>query len=81
MSCAGMALAPWGVVGHGKIRTDEEEKRRLESGEGGRSIGSDWLRTEDERKVCLALEKIAQGIGAKNITSGTYITSIMTRSC
>ena len=66
-----MALAPWGVVGQGKIRTDEEEKRRLESGEGGRSIFSDWKRTEDERKVCLALEKIAQEIGAKNITSGT----------
>ena len=67
----GMALAPWGVVGQGKIRTDEEEKRRLESGEGGRSISGDWKRTEDERKVCLALEKIAQEIGAKNITSGT----------
>lgn len=65
-----MALAPWGVVGQGKIRTDEEEKRRLESGEGGRSTFSDWRRTEDERKVCLALEKIAQEIGAKNITSG-----------
>ena len=31
----GMALAPWGVLGQGKIRTDEEEARRRESGERG----------------------------------------------
>ena len=65
-----MALAPWGVVGGGKIRTDTEEQRRIESGEGGRSTFGDWKRTENERKVCLALEKIAEEIGAKNITSG-----------
>ena len=69
----GMALAPWNVLGAGKIRTDEEERRRLESGEGGRSLhGFPWQRTEDERKVCLALEKIAQEVGAKHITSGKW---------
>lgn len=34
---AGMAIAPWGVLASGKIRTDEEEERRLQSGEKGRS--------------------------------------------
>ncbi|EKM50555.1 uncharacterized protein PHACADRAFT_213470 [Phanerochaete carnosa HHB-10118-sp] len=65
----GMALAPWNVLAAGKIRTDAEEQRRLESGEGGRTLFSDWKRTDDERKVCLALEKVAADIGAKNITS------------
>lgn len=66
----GMAIAPWNVLVSGKIRTDAEEQRRLESGEGGRTLFSDWKRTEEERKVCLALEKVAQAVGAKSITSG-----------
>jgi len=66
----GMALAPWDVLASGKIRTDEEEKRRMESGEKGRTIFTgDWLRTPDERKMCAALEEIAAEIGAKSITS------------
>ena len=65
-----MALAPWNVLGAGKIHTDAEEQKRIESGEGGRTTWVDWKRTEGERKVCLALEDIAAKIGAKNITSG-----------
>ena len=66
----GMALAPWNVLAGGKIRTDAEEQRRLESGEGGRALFGDWKRTEEQRKVCAALEKVAEEIGVKNITSG-----------
>lgn len=33
----GMALAPWGVLGQGKFRTDEEEEKRRETGERGAS--------------------------------------------
>ena len=66
-----MALAPWNVLAGGKIRTDAEEKRRIETGEGGRTLWADWLRSETERTVCAGLEKVAQEIGAKSITSGT----------
>ena len=31
----GMALAPWNVLNSGRIRTDEEEERRRQTGEGG----------------------------------------------
>ena len=31
----GMALAPWGVLHGGKLRTDEEEERRIKTGETG----------------------------------------------
>ena len=65
-----MAIAPFGVLGGGKIRTNAEEQRRIESGEGGRSffIG-DWKRTPEERKICAELEKVTNEVGAKNITS------------
>ena len=67
----GLALAPWNVLGAGKIRTDAEEERRKASGEKGRAIMSpQWERTEDERKVCAALEKVAGEVGAKSITAG-----------
>ena len=66
-----MALAPWGVLAAGKIRTDAEEQRRKESGEKGRqTFLLDWERTPDQRKVCAALEKVAEEIGAKSISAG-----------
>lgn len=72
----GLALAPWNVLGGGKIRTDEEEERRRASGEGGRSVFSGWERNETERKVSHALEKVAAEVGAKSITSGEYISFV-----
>ena len=45
-STIGMALAPWNVLGAGKIRTDAEEERRRQTGEKGASA---WLkRTESQ---------------------------------
>ena len=67
----GLALAPWDVLGGGKIRSDAEEARRRETGEKGRTIfNPDWERTEEERKVCLVLEQIAKEVGAETITAG-----------
>ncbi|THU90336.1 Aldo/keto reductase [Dendrothele bispora CBS 962.96] len=66
----GMALAPWGVLGAGRLRTDEEEEQRAQSGENGRSVaGEDWKRTEGEKRMCRALEKVAEEVGAKSIRS------------
>ena len=70
----GLALAPWGVVGGGKIRSDAEEARRRETGEKGRMLLTpDWERTEDERKVCLVLEEVAKEVGVESITSGEWL--------
>ena len=67
----GLALAPWDVIGGGKIRSDAEEQRRRETGEKGRMIfGPDWERTEEEKKVCLVLEEVAKEVGVGSITSG-----------
>ena len=68
-----MALAPWNVLAAGKLRTDEEEAKREATGEKGRMVAGfslEWRRSEDERKVSHALEKVAGEVGAKHITSG-----------
>ncbi|KDQ62240.1 hypothetical protein JAAARDRAFT_121388 [Jaapia argillacea MUCL 33604] len=66
----GLALAPWNVLAGGKIRTDEEEESRRQTGEHGRAILSpSWERSENERKVCNALEKVAKEVGAQHITA------------
>lgn len=67
----GMALAPWNVLAAGRIRTDAEEERRKKSGEGGRdTVGAGWERSPEERRVCQALEKIANDVGGYSITAG-----------
>ncbi|KAF9012089.1 arylalcohol dehydrogenase [Hymenopellis radicata] len=65
----GMALAPWSVLASGKLRTDAEEQKRKESGEGGRTMNGPWERSEAEVKMSRALEKVAAEVGVKNITS------------
>jgi len=66
----GFALAPWDVLASGRFRTDVEDKARQESGEKGRTgftQDGKWDRNEDERKVSVALEKVAGEVGAKSI--------------
>lgn len=70
-----MAVAPFAVLAAGKIRTDEEEQKRIESGEGGRSVFGDWKRTEEQRTICKGIEKVAKEVGAKHITSGAFTPS------
>jgi len=65
-----LALAPWGVIGEGRIMTDAEEERRRRTGENGRAYAvASWERTPGEVKVCRKLEEISLEIGAKNITA------------
>jgi len=67
----GLALLPYNVLAEGKIRTDEEEERRRQTGEKGRVLlNPNWERTEKQKLVCKALEKVAGEVGAKNITAG-----------
>ncbi|KAK0449006.1 Aldo/keto reductase [Desarmillaria tabescens] len=77
----GMALSPWGVLGQGKLRTDEEEQRRRETGEKGRTTwGPNWERTEVEVKVCRALEKVAAEVGAGNNVTAVAIAYVMQKT-
>ncbi|KAJ3530255.1 hypothetical protein NMY22_g8647 [Coprinellus aureogranulatus] len=67
----GMALAPFAVLCGGKLRSDEEEEKRKNSGEKGRHMPwqTQWERTPEEKKVCDALEKVRVEVGAKSLTS------------
>ncbi|KAH9828634.1 aryl-alcohol dehydrogenase [Rhodofomes roseus] len=65
----GIALALFDVLAGGHIRSDEEEERRRQTGEGGRTVMSPWERTPDEKKMCDALEVVREQVGAKNITA------------
>ncbi|KAI0633425.1 aryl-alcohol dehydrogenase [Trametes polyzona] len=76
----GMALAPFNVLAGGKIRTDEEEQRRRETGEKGRVLfGPDWERNETQRKVAKVLEQVASEVGASNIQA-VAIAYVMQRT-
>ncbi|PBK87963.1 Aldo/keto reductase [Armillaria gallica] len=74
----GMALSPWGVLAEGKLRTDEEEERRKETGEKGRLMwGPNWERNEVEVKVCKALEKVAAEVGVESNITAVAIAYVM----
>jgi len=65
----GLALAPWGVLAGGKLRTDAEEERRKVTGEQGRAAFGSWERNEQEKKISAALEKVAKEVGTEHITA------------
>lgn len=65
-----MVIAPCNVLTGGRIRSDEEERKRDASGEGGRTLGGiDWKRTDNERKVCDVLEKIGTDVGGAKFSA------------
>ncbi|EIM85931.1 Aldo/keto reductase [Stereum hirsutum FP-91666 SS1] len=77
----GLALAPWDVLGAGKIRTDAEEARRRESGEKGRMIfGPEWERTADEKKVCAVLEEVGKEVGVGDNVQAVAIAYLMQKT-
>jgi aryl-alcohol dehydrogenase-like predicted oxidoreductase len=73
----GMALAPWNVLAAGKLRSDAEEARREKSGENGRDLNINgdkgWKRTEQEKKMSNALDKVAKEVGVESVTAGNYV--------
>ncbi|KAJ3893083.1 NADP-dependent oxidoreductase domain-containing protein [Lentinula edodes] len=79
----GLALAPWGVLGQGKLRTDAEEQRRKESGENGRTdaiLGPSWQRNEAETKVSRALEKVAGELGLGSNIGAVAIAYVLQKT-
>ncbi|KAJ7291004.1 NADP-dependent oxidoreductase domain-containing protein [Mycena rebaudengoi] len=60
----GMALAPWDVLGTGRLRTATRRTRRRRT---SFTHDGNWERTEDEVKMSRALEKVANEVAAKTI--------------
>ena len=65
----GMALAPWDVLGGGKLQTKKAVEERKKNNEGMRSIMGSGDQTEEEVKMSAALEKVADEIGGVSITA------------
>ncbi|KAJ3528393.1 hypothetical protein NM688_g8004 [Phlebia brevispora] len=65
----GLALAPWQVLGSGRFRTDaeDEEYRKRAGGRTGFQADDKNERSEADKKVSYALEKVAKEVGAKSI--------------
>ncbi|KAF9064590.1 NADP-dependent oxidoreductase domain-containing protein [Rhodocollybia butyracea] len=76
----GLALAPWGVLGRGKFRTDADEQQRKESGDNGRTTLGDWQRSETEVKVSHALEKVAGEVGLGDNIGAVAIAYVMQKA-
>ena len=57
----GLALAPWDVLGGGKIR---------EIGDKGRTVLKPDREHKEERKLCLILEQVAKEVGVESVTAG-----------
>ncbi|KAM5542422.1 hypothetical protein V8D89_003881 [Ganoderma adspersum] len=77
----GLAVAAYGVLGAGHIRTDAEEARRRETGEHGRtSFGLQWERTPEERAVCRVLERIAGEVGVGGNIGAVAIAYVMQKA-
>ncbi|KAJ3926920.1 MAG: NADP-dependent oxidoreductase domain-containing protein [Lentinula lateritia] len=78
----GLALAPWGVLAQGKLRTDAEEQRRKENGENGRMMypGKSWERDESETKISRALEKVASELGLGSNIGAVAIAYVMQKT-
>lgn len=76
----GLALAPFQVLNAGRFRTDAEEEKRRQTGEKGRTFNRpNWERTEDEKKMAAALEKVAKEVGTEH-SSAVAVAYVMQKA-
>ncbi|TBU29642.1 norsolorinic acid reductase [Dichomitus squalens] len=69
----GMAIAPWGVLGQGKFKTEAEIKNR-------NAVRYGMPQTEEEKKVSAALEKIAAEVGSGATLGAIAVAWLMAKS-
>jgi aryl-alcohol dehydrogenase-like predicted oxidoreductase len=75
----GMALAPWGVLGGGKIQTKKAIAERKAKGEGLRSSFGPG-QSEEEEKMSEALEKVAKELGVEGNIQAVAIAYVMQKA-
>jgi aryl-alcohol dehydrogenase-like predicted oxidoreductase len=75
----GMALAPWGVLGGGKIQTKKAIAERKARGEGLRSVFGGG-QTEAQEKMSEALEKVAKELGVEGNIHAVAIAYVMQKA-
>ena len=70
----GLALAPWGALGGGRFKTDEEIAAYEKSGEQTRTIWGEGF-TDKSRAVTKVLDKIAKAKGSTK--TGVALSYVM----
>lgn len=75
----GMALAPWGVLGGGKIQTKKAIAERKAKGEGLRSTFTPG-QSDEEEKMSEALEKVAAELGIEGNIQAVAIAYVMQKA-
>lgn len=65
----GMAIAPWDVLGGGRLQSKKQLEARAKQGEGIRTMMGGNEQTEDEKKMSEALEKVAGEHGVESVTT------------
>jgi aryl-alcohol dehydrogenase-like predicted oxidoreductase len=65
----GMAIAPWDVLGGGKLQSKKALEERKAAGEGLRTMMGGPGQTEQEEKMSEALYKVAQEHGIESVTA------------
>jgi aryl-alcohol dehydrogenase-like predicted oxidoreductase len=65
----GMALAPWDVLGGGKLQSKKAIEERKAAGEGLRSMMGNAGQTEQEVEMSEALYKVAQAHNIESVTA------------
>ena len=65
----GMALAPWDVLGGGRLQSKRQMEERKSKGEGLRTMGAGSEQTEEEVKFSQVLSDIAEKRGLESPTT------------
>lgn len=65
----GMAIAPWDVLGGGRLQSKKQLEARAKQGEGIRTMMGGNEQTEDEKKMSEALAKVAEEHGVESVTT------------
>ncbi|TVY71350.1 putative aryl-alcohol dehydrogenase AAD14 [Lachnellula suecica] len=70
MACHfGMAIAPYGALGSGKLQSAKQIEGRNKSGEGLRAVLTGPKQTSDELRMSQALEKVGKEVGVDSVTA------------
>jgi aryl-alcohol dehydrogenase-like predicted oxidoreductase len=65
----GMAIAPYGAIGSGKLQSKKQIEERRRAGEGLRAVLSGPEQTEEELEMSRALERVGREVGVESVAA------------
>jgi aryl-alcohol dehydrogenase-like predicted oxidoreductase len=65
----GMAIAPYGAIGSGKLQSKKQIEERKRAGEGLRAVISGPEQTDEELEMSEALERVGREVGVESVAA------------